>query len=149
VIVVDTSVFLDELFKFDQKRHDKARILFRLIEDKEVLILEPEIFRVELIGQLVRRMKKDEATVLYESIVERLEFIKAKDLGGVAFSIAFETGSRAIDASFIAAAKIGISHLISNDKTQVESARKFGVEAYYIIEEFENIKEMIKCGIIS
>jgi len=39
--------------------------------------------------------------------------------------------------------------LISNDKTQVESARKFGVEAYYIIEEFENIKEMIKCGIIS
>jgi predicted nucleic acid-binding protein len=27
VIVVDTSVFLDELFKFDQKRHDKARIL--------------------------------------------------------------------------------------------------------------------------
>lgn len=149
MIVVDTSVFLDELFKFDQKRHDKARILFRLIEDKEVLILEPEIFRVELIGQLVRRMKKDEATVLYESIVERLEFIKAKDLGGVAFSIAFETGSRAIDASFIAAAKIGFSHLISNDKTQVESARKFGVEAYYILEEFENVKEMMKCGIIS
>ena len=111
--------------------------------------MEPEIFRVELIGQLVRRMKKDEATVLYESIVERLEFIKAKDLGGVAFSIAFETGSRAIDASFIAAAKIGISHLISNDKTQVESARKFGVEAYYLIDEFENVKEMMKCGIIS
>ena len=67
MIVVDTSVFLDELFKFDQKRHDKARILFRLIEDKDVLIVEPEIFRIELIGQLVRRMKKDEATVLYES----------------------------------------------------------------------------------
>ena len=145
MIVVDTSVFLDELFKFDQKRHDKARILFRLIEDKEVLILEPEIFRVELIGQLVRRMKKDEATVLYESIVERLEFIKAN---GVAFSIAFETGSRAIDASFIAAAKIGISHLISNDKTQVESARKFGVEAYYLLEEYENVNEMMICGII-
>lgn len=26
--VVDTSVFLDELFRFDQKRHGKARILF-------------------------------------------------------------------------------------------------------------------------
>ena len=149
MIVVDTSVFLDELFKFDQKRHGKARILFRLIEEKDVLIVEPEIFRVELIGQLVRRMKKDEATVLYESIVERLEFIKAKYLGGVAFSIAYETGSRAIDASFIAAAKIGFSHLISNDKTQVESARKFGVEAYYLIDEFENVNEMMKCGIIS
>ncbi len=149
MIVVDTSVFLDELFKFDHKRHDKARILFRLIEEKDVLIMEPEIFRVELIGQLVRRMKKDEAAELYESIVERLEFIKAKDLEGVAFSIAFETGSRAIDASFVAAAEIGGSHLISNDKTQVESARKYGVEAYYLLEEYENVNEMMKCGIIS
>lgn len=144
MIVVDTSVFLDELFKFDQKRHDKARILFRLIEEKDVLIVEPEIFRVELIGQLVRRMKKDEATELFESIVERLEFIKTKYLGRVAFSIAYETGSRAIDAFFIAAAKIEVSHLISNDKTQVESARKFGVEAFYLLEEFENVKEMMK-----
>ena len=47
MIIVDTSVFLDELFKFDQKRHDKARILFRLIEEKEVLIVEPEIFKIE------------------------------------------------------------------------------------------------------
>jgi predicted nucleic acid-binding protein len=149
VIVVDTSVFLDELFKFDYKRHDKARILFRLIEEKDVLIVEPEIFRVELIGQLVRRMKKDEAAVLYESIVERLEFIKAKDLDGIAFSIAFETGSRAIDALFLAAAEIGGSHLISNDKTQVESARKFGVKAHYLLEEYQNVNEMMKCGIIS
>ena len=44
MIVVDTSVFVDELFKFDQNRHDKARILFRLIEEKDVLIVEPEIF---------------------------------------------------------------------------------------------------------
>ena len=149
MIVVNTSVFLDELFRFDQKRHGKARILFRLIEEKDVLIVEPEIFRVELIGQLVRRMKKDEATILYESIIERLEFINARDLGGVAFSIAYETGSRAIDASFIAAAKIGSSHLISNDKIQVESARTFGVKAYYLLEEFENVKEMMKSGIIS
>ena len=64
MIVVDTSVFLDELFKFNQKRHDKARILFRLIEEKDVLIVVPRIFRIELIGQLVRRMEKAEATIL-------------------------------------------------------------------------------------
>ena len=52
-------------------------------------------------------------------------------------------------ASFIAAAKIGGSHLISNDKIQVESARKSGVKAYYLLEEFENVKEMMKSGIIS
>jgi predicted nucleic acid-binding protein len=144
VIVVDTSVFLDELFKFDPKRHDKARILFRLIDEKDVLIVEPEIFKIELIGQLVRRMEKDEATILYESVVKRLEFVKAKDSEGIAFSIAFETGSRAIDTFFIAAAKIGNAHLVSNDKIQVESARKFGVEAYYLLDEFEKVKERIR-----
>ena len=68
MIVVDTSVFLDELFKFDQERHEKARILFRLVQERDILIVEPGIFKIELIGQLVRRMKKDEATILYESI---------------------------------------------------------------------------------
>jgi predicted nucleic acid-binding protein len=46
VIVVDTSVLLDELFNFDKKRHEKARILFRLIGEKGVLIVEPEIFKI-------------------------------------------------------------------------------------------------------
>jgi predicted nucleic acid-binding protein len=93
VIVVDTSAFLDELFKFEQKRHEKARILFRLIEERDVLIEEPRIFKIELIGQLVRRMEKDEATIVYESVVEKLKFIKTEDLEEIAFSIAIETGS--------------------------------------------------------
>ncbi len=138
MIVVDTSVFLDELFRFDQKRHEKARVFFRLVEEKGVLIAEPEIFKIELVGQLVRRMKREEAVLLFESVVERLEFIKTEDLKGTAFSIAFKTGSRAIDAFFVAAAKIGSTRLVSNDKIQVESARKFGgVEAFYLLDEFE------------
>ncbi len=88
-------------------------------------------------------MEKDEATILYESIVKRLEFVKTKDLDGIAFSIAFETGSRAIDSFYIAASKIKNAILVSNDKIQVESARKFGVEAYYLLDEFEKVKEMI------
>jgi len=44
VIVIDTSVFLDELFKFDQERHEKARIFFRLVQDRDILIVEPEIY---------------------------------------------------------------------------------------------------------
>ncbi len=139
MIAVDTSVFLDELFRFDQKRHEKARIFFRLIQEGNILIVEPEIFKIELIGQLVRRMEKDEATILYESIVEKLEFIKTKDL-----EIAFETGSRAIDSFYIAASKIKDAILVSNDKIQVENAIKFGVEAYYLLDEFEKVKERIQ-----
>ncbi len=144
MIVVDTSVFLDELFKFDQKRHEKARIFFRLVQAGDILIVEPEIFKIELIGQLVRRMGKDEATILYESVVDKLELIKTEDLGGIAFTIAFETGSRAIDSFYIAASKIKNALLISNDKIQVESAKKFRVEAYYLLEEFEEVKKRIR-----
>ena len=69
--------------------------------------------------------------------------IETKDLDGIAFSTAFETGSRAIDAFYIAAAEIKNAILVSNDKIQVESARKFGVEAYYLLEEFDRVKEKI------
>ena len=143
MIVVDTSVFLDELFKFNQNRHEKAKIVFRLAQDGGILIVEPEIFKIELIGQLVRRMGKDEASILYESVVEKLELIETKDLDEIAFSTAFETGSRAIDAFYIAAAKIRSAILVSNDKIQVESAKKFKVEAYYLVEEFDQIKEKL------
>jgi len=144
VIAVDTSVFLDELFRFDQKRHEKARIIFRLIQEGNILIVEPEIFKIELIGQLVRRMEKDEATILYESLVEKLEFIKTKDSEGIAFSIAFESGSRAIYSFYIAASKIKDATLVSNDKIQVENAIKLGVETYYLLDEFEKVKERIQ-----
>ncbi|NOR78685.1 MAG: hypothetical protein GQ523_09780 [Methanophagales archaeon] len=69
--------------------------------------------------------------------------IETKDLDGIAFSTAFETGSRAIDAFYIAAAKIRSAILVSNDKIQVESAKKFKVEAYYLVEEFDQIKEKL------
>ena len=42
--------------------------------------------------------------------------IKTEGLDGIAFSLAFETGSRAIDAFYIAAAEIKNAILVSNDK---------------------------------
>ena len=141
--VVDTSVFIDELFNFDQNRHEKARQFFRLLQDKSITIAEPEMFKIELIGQLVRRMKRDEAALLYELIIERVELVRTEDLKEIAFSIAFETGCRAIDSFYIATAKVRDAILVSNDKVQVESAKKFGVNAFYLIEELEEIKKKL------
>jgi hypothetical protein len=144
VIVVDTSVFLDGLFQFDKERHEKARILFRLIQNGAVPIIEPELFKIELIGQLVRRMKQAEATALFDSIIDRLTFIRTTELEGLAFSVALSTGSRATDSFFIAASNLKPACLISNDKLQVESAQKFGVEVYYLLDEFEKVKERLQ-----
>ena len=144
MIVVDTSVFLDELFQFKQERHDKARLLFRIIQNGEIPIIEPELFKIELIGQLVRRMKQAEATVLFDSIIDRLKFVRTVELEGLAFSVALTTGSRATDSFFIAASNFKTALLVSNDKLQVESAHKFGVEVYYLLDEFEQVKERIR-----
>jgi len=144
VIVVDTSVFLDELFQFEQERHEKARLLFRIIQNDEIPIIEPELFKIELIGQLVRRMKQTEATVLFDSVITRLKFVRTNELEDLAFSVALATGSRAIDSFFIAASNLKIAFLVSNDKLQVESAEKFGVEVYYLLDEFEKVKERLQ-----
>ena len=142
--VVDTSVFIDMLFRYDEKRYKLANRLFRLLQDVETTITEPEIFKVELIGQLVRRMNKNEAILLYEEIIERIEVVKIESLKEIAFSIAFETGCRAVDSFYVAVAKMKCLILISNDKVQVESAKKYGVEAYYLIEDFDRAVGRLK-----
>lgn len=59
MIVVDTSVFIDLFFEYDRKRTKLADALFKTIEEKEAPIFEPKVFKIELIGQLVRRTKKE------------------------------------------------------------------------------------------
>ena len=87
---------------------------------------------------------KDTALTVAEKFFSEINFIGNSEIYNVAFSIAFETGSRAIDSFYIAVSKIKNAILVSNDKIQVESARKFGVEAYYLLEEFEKVKKRIR-----
>ena len=57
--------------------------------------------------------------------------------------IALETGCRAADAYYIATAKLTNSMLISNDRTQVENARKVGIRAYFLLEEHGTVFPLI------
>ncbi len=49
-----------------------------------------------------------------------------------------------MDAYFIATAKLTNSILIANDKVMVENAKKYGIEAYYLIEEFDKAMNGVK-----
>jgi predicted nucleic acid-binding protein len=144
MIVIDNSVFIDLIFEYNRERTEKADTLFELLEGDEIPILEPKVFRIELIGQLVRRMNKNVALKVAEDFFSGINFIGDSELSDVTFSIAFETGSRAIDSFYIATSKINNAILVSNDKIQVESAIKFGVDAYYLLDEFEKVKKMIQ-----
>ena len=106
MIVVDASVFIDLIFDYSSERTAISDCLFKLIEEKKIPIFQPDAFKIELIGQLVRRLKKDEAATLAEEIFGGMNFIESSDLFDTAFSIAFQTGSRAIDSFYIAAANL-------------------------------------------
>ena len=144
MIVVDNSVFIDLIFEYNRERTAQSDAFFGILEVNEIPLLEPEVFKIELIGQLVRRMQRDSALKVAEEFFSGINFIGNSELYDVAFSIAFETGSRAIDSFYIGAAKLKDALLVSNDKLQVESAEKFGVEVYYLLDEFEKVKERLQ-----
>jgi len=144
MIIIDTSVFIDGIFKFDENRHKIAKEVFRVIQSRGLSVAVPEVFRIELIGQLVRRMGKEDALKMYNEIISRVKVITVEKLRELAFSIAYDTGCRAIDSYFIATAKLTNSILITNDRIMTNNAKKAYIESYYLIEDFNKPINRIK-----
>ncbi len=144
MIVVDTSVFIDAIFEYNKERTAIARKLFRNIQSTKTQVIEPDIFKIELIGQLVRRMDARKAMNLYELLIERLEIVDTSKLREVAFEIALKTGCRAIDSLYISVAHSRNAVLISNDRFQVDSALKFGIKAFYLLEEWQELNKLFE-----
>jgi predicted nucleic acid-binding protein len=143
MIVVDASVFIDLLFEYNSERTHFAEELFTILEEKELTILEPDLFKVELSGQIARRVKKDLAPKICEEIFQELVFLKTSTIFDDALSISLETGSRAADSFYIAAARLEDSILISNDKFQIESAKRSGIEVYNLLQDKESLKKYL------
>lgn len=114
--------------------------MLSIIEENDLTIIEPDIFKVELAGQISRRTSKERALKICEEIFAGLVFIEASKIHDEAFSIALETGSRASDAFYIASAMQGRAILISNDKYQIKSAGKSGIEAYYLLHDMKTAR---------
>lgn len=94
------------------------------MEENDLTVLGPDLFKIELMGQIARRVKRDLAPKICEEIFKELAFIRTSDIFNEALSIARVTGSRAADSFYIAAAKVEKATLISNDRFQIESAKK-------------------------
>ncbi|MEM2086174.1 MAG: type II toxin-antitoxin system VapC family toxin [Archaeoglobaceae archaeon] len=135
--VIDTSVWLD-VFMDNDERFNKAEQFFMKASG---LIYEPWVFRIELAGALARRFDKSDVSNFIEEIMSKVVLIDNPD--EIAYQIALNTGCRAIDAYFIATAKLTNSILITNDRIMAENAKKYGIEAYYLIDEFDKAIERI------
>ncbi len=141
-IVVDTSVFIDLILEYDENRTQKAEKTLMLIQERSFKIVNPVIFKVEIAGVLSRNLPENRVELIVKDILHDVELTPNPD--DFAFEIAMKTGSRASDAYFIATAKLTDSILITNDRIMTNNARRAGIEAYYIIGEFENTVERLK-----
>ncbi len=89
-----------------------------------------------------RRFRRDDVLSFIDEILTKVSLVDNPE--ELAFQIALDTGSRAVDSYFIATAKLTHSILITNDKVMAKNAKKAGIEAYNLIEEFDKALERIK-----
>ncbi len=141
-VVVDTSVFVDTILEYDEHRTKMAEDLLEIIQNSSLEIVVPFLFKVELAGVLSRKLPRTRVNLIVKDIIEDVRLISNPD--DLAFEVAIKTGSRAADAYFIATAKLTNSILITNDRVMAKNAKKYGIEAYYLIEEFDKAVNRIK-----
>ncbi|AIY91162.1 hypothetical protein GACE_2140 [Geoglobus acetivorans] len=97
----------------------------------------------EILGVLVR-YSVELANLGYDFVLKNFNLIEEDDIFDEILKVCKNTGSRAVDGYFIATAKLSNSILITNDKIMASNAKKAGVEAYYLIEEFDRAVERLK-----
>ncbi len=141
MITFDTSLILDSLLKGSGERFQKANKILSLTENFE--IFSPKVLIIELTAILVRRKDRILVRNLVEEISKELNLVSEDEIFEIAREISLLTGCRAIDAYFIATAKLKNSILITNDRIMAENAKKYGIEAYYLIDEFDKAIERI------
>ncbi|WP_456475701.1 type II toxin-antitoxin system VapC family toxin [Candidatus Pyrohabitans sp.] len=144
MIVVDASVYVDSLLPKLGDRHQKANEILEAISKEDLIIYGPKILTVELASVLSRKISGKIVKNFLEELTEEIHLIGEEDLISLAYNLAFEVRGRAVDLYYIAAAKITNSILITNDKTMAENAKRSGIEAYYPIDEFEDVLNIIR-----
>jgi len=140
-LTIDTSVLVDFFIKKESKRHTIAKNFLKSIEGFGVFC--PKLLLAELISVLSRYSTKI-SEVGYEFVEKNFNLIGEESIFEEVLNVCKVTSSRASDAYFIATAKLTNSILITNDKIMDENAKKYGVESYYLIEEYEKVEKRIK-----
>ncbi len=141
MIVIDTSVLVDYIFEEDVTRNSMARETLKLVEGLRVFA--PKILLIEFMA-VARRLGMSTSKLDVVRLTADFILLTEDMIFDEAFRIVECAHPRAVDAYFIATAKLTNSILVTNDRIMVNNAKKYGIEAYYLIEEFDAIKERLK-----
>lgn len=141
MIAVDTSVFVNSLLEKNDDRIRKSKEFLKSIEGLAIVI--PRIFLFEFIS-ITRRFGISLSRKDVEELVADFEVLSENFVFDEAFKIAELSHPRAVDSYFIAAAKLTNSVLISCERRMVENGRKYGIRAYYLLEELDDAIKAVR-----
>lgn len=141
MIVIDTSVLVDYIFEEDVTRNNIAKETLELV--KGLRVFAPRILLIEFMA-VARRLGMTISKLDVVRLTADFVLLSEDKIFDEAFKIAECVHPRAADAYFIATAKLTNSILITNDRVMAGNAKKYGIEAYYLIEEFDKAVERLK-----
>ncbi|AEM38204.1 PilT protein domain protein [Pyrolobus fumarii 1A] len=136
MIVLDTSVYVDALIRFDAERSRRSLRVIDVVSRRNLPVYAPMLLVVELSGVLARYRPERAASHVAE-ITRFVNLVGYDTLHEEAVEVALRTGCRAADAFFIACARVTGSILATCDRIQAVNARRAGVEAYYLLDDGE------------
>ena len=141
MIVIDTSVLVDYIFEKDVTRNNIAKNILKFV--KGLRVFAPRILLIEFMA-VARRLGMTISKFDVVRLTADFVLLPEDKIFDEAFKIAECIHPRAADAYFIATAKLTNSILITNDRVMANNAKKYGIEAYYLIEEFDKAVERLK-----
>ena len=111
-----------------------------MITGKKVFV--PRVFIIEVVAVAKRLgLEIDKREIL--NLISKFNIVGKERIFNIALYIADKVHPRAIDAYYIATAILTNSVIVSNDKILIENCKKAGIKAYYLIEEFDDLKKEI------
>lgn len=143
MVTLDPSVLVDLFLPVEEGRKVKAKEIIEIVEEREIEIYNPRIFIIEFLSILRRFLSKEMVETALQ-ISRTINLLGESEIFEIARELSLEVHPRAIDAYFIATAKLTDSILISNDKTMVNNSREAGIEAYYLIKEYAGVVERLR-----
>ncbi len=137
MIVLDTSVIIDALLPKLGDRNRRASEVLKTVGERAAAVYAPRVFKIELASVLSRRKSTELVRDIVSDLTEWMTLVPESELLDLAYNLAYTTKSRAVDLYFIATAKLTNSILITNDRIMAANTKKAGIEAYYLLEDFD------------
>jgi len=141
MIVIDVSVLIDALFSKNPERYVKAVNLLKQVEG--LPLYAPRVIEIELIAVARRLGLKIKRERLLQ-LTRKFNLLDEEKIFNLALYVADNIHPRAIDAYYIATAILTDSIIIANDKILCNNSKQAGIEAFYLIDEYNIVIEKIK-----